>query len=223
MSQGEGYPEPVLPTTHYFLSLSRGDAIRTVMVRPAGLWAIAALVALLFVWSAAAAAYLAFHDDLMGAMVARQAAMERTYENRLAEARARLDEVAGQRALDLKSFAGKLSELASRQAKLEKRGAVVAALAAESEGRNPSAREGRAAAASPIPDDALGAIRALGPPAPADADAGAARAYAPLPGPSIEPRAVKPHPVDEPGETLSALPTEAWPAAPTTASADLDA
>ena len=225
MSQGEGYPEPGLPTTHYFLSLSRGDAIRTVMVRPAGLWAIAALVSLMFVWSAAAAAYLAFHDDLMGAIVARQAAMERTYENRLAEARARLDEVGGERALDLKSFAGKLSELASRQARLEKRGAVIAALAAESEGRKRSAVEGRSAAGSPIPDDALGAIRALGPPAPAGADAGAARAYAPLPGPSIEPRAVKPHPVDEPGETLSALPAEAWAAAPslTPAGDDLDA
>ena len=211
MSQGEGYPEPGLPTSHYFLSLSRGDAIRTVMLRPAGLWALAALAALLFVWSAAAAAYLVFHDDLMGAMVARQAAMESAYESRLAEARARLDEVAGQRALDLKSFARKLGELASRQARLEKRGAVVAALAAESEGRNPSAHEGRPAQASPA--DALGAIRALGPPLPAEGDAGSARAYAPLPGLSAEPGAMKPHPVDEPGETLSAQPAPSLTAA----------
>jgi hypothetical protein len=182
MSLREGNTEPGLPTSHYFLSLSRGDAIRTVMLRPAGLWALAALAAVLFVWSAAAAAYLVFHDDLMGAMVARQAAMESAYESRLAEARARLDEVGGQRALDLKSFARKLSELASRQARLEKRGAVVAALAAESEGRNPSAHEGRPAQASPVPADALGAIRALGPPLPAEGDAGSARAYAPLPG-----------------------------------------
>ena len=217
MSQGEGYPEPGLPTSHYFLSLSRGDAIRTVMLRPAGLWALAALAALLFVWSAAAAAYLVFHDDLMGAMVARQAAMESAYESRLAEARARLDEVAGQRALDLKSFARKLGELASRQARLEKRGAVVAALAAESEGRNPSALEGRPAQASPA--DALGAIRALGPPLPAEGDAGSARAYAPLPGLSAEPGAMKPHPVDEPGETLSAQPAPSL----TAAAEDLDA
>ena len=217
MSQGEGYPEPGLPTSHYFLSLSRGDAIRTVMLRPAGLWALAALAALLFVWSAAAAAYLVFHDDLMGAMVARQAAMESAYESRLAEARARLDEVAGQRALDLKSFARKLGELASRQARLEKRGAVVAALAAESEGRNPSAHEGRPAQASPA--DALGAIRALGPALPAEGDAGSARAYAPLPGLSAEPGAMKPHPVDEPGETLSAQPAPSL----TAAAEDLDA
>ena len=131
MSLGEGYPEPGLPTSHYFLSLSRGDAIRTVMLRPASLWALAALTALLFVWASAVSAYIALHDDLLSAVVARQPAMESANESRLAEARARLDEVAGQRALDLKSFARKLSELASRQARLEKRGAVVAALAAE--------------------------------------------------------------------------------------------
>jgi murein DD-endopeptidase MepM/ murein hydrolase activator NlpD len=211
MSLREGNTEPGLPTTHYFLSLSRGDAIRIVMLRPAGLWAIAALTALLIVWASAVSAYIALHDDLLSAGVAKQTAMERTYESRLAEARARLDEVAGQRALDLKSFAGKLTELASRQARLEKRGAVVAALAAESEGRNPSAHEGRPTQASPA--DALGAIRALGPPIPAEGDAGSARAYAPLPGLSAEPGAMKPHPVDEPGETLSARPAPSLTAA----------
>jgi len=216
MSQGEGNMEPGLPTSHYFLSLSRGDAIRTVMLRPAGLWALAAL---LIVWASAVSAYIALHDDLLSAVVARQAAMESAYESSLAEARARLDEVGGQRALDLKSFARKLSELASRQARLEKRGAVVAALAAESEGRNPSAHEGRPAQASPVPADALGAIRALGPPLPAEGDAGSARAYAPLPGLSAEPGAMKPHPVDEPGETLSARPAPS----PTAAADDLDA
>ena len=35
--------ESALPTSHYFLSISRGDAIRTLMVRPAALWALAAL------------------------------------------------------------------------------------------------------------------------------------------------------------------------------------
>ncbi len=36
-----------------------------------------------------------------------------------------------------------------------------------------------------------------------------ARAYAPVPEPGAEPRAVKPHPIDESGETLSALPSDA--------------
>ena len=46
-----------------------------------------------------------------------------------------------------------------------------------------------------------------------------------LPKPSIEPRAVKPHPIDEPGETLGALTDEARqePAGPRAAADDIDA
>ena len=53
--------------------------------------------------------------------------------------------------------------------------AIVAALAAETEGRNPSSLKHGQAAAFPFPADALGAIQAFGPPTPASA-----RAYAPL-------------------------------------------
>jgi hypothetical protein len=227
MSLGEGCRESGLPTTHYFLSLSRGDAIRTVMVRRANLWAIAAIAALLFAWTAVVTAYLAFHDDRMRTVVARQSEvaseMAKAYENGLAEARTRLDEAASLRALDRNAFEAKLADLVSRQARLEKRGAIVAALAAETEGRNPPPLKPRRSAAFPFAADALGAIQSLGPPTPAGADAGAARAYAPLPGLSIEPRAVKPHPVDEPGETLSTLTGEAGPAPLGPASDDLDA
>jgi murein DD-endopeptidase MepM/ murein hydrolase activator NlpD len=218
MSLQEGAPEAGLPTSHYFLSLSRGDVIRTVMVRRSGLWAIAAIAALLFAWTAIVTAYLAFHDDLMRAALARQAEMAsemaKAYESRLAEARTRLDEAASLRALDRNSFEAKLADLISRQARLEKRGAIVAALAAETEGRNPPPLKPRRSAAFPFAADALGAIQSLGPPTPAGADAGPARAYAPLPGLIIEPRAVKPHPVDEPDQTLSTLTGEALPGSP---------
>ena len=76
-------------------------------------------------------------------------------------------------------------------------------------------REDGPAPASPA--DALGAIRALGPPAPAAPDAGEARAYAPLPGPGVAPAALKPHPVDEQGETLGALTVEPPTDSPATA------
>ena len=207
-----------LPTTHYFVSLSRGDAIRTVMLRPAALWAVAALSVVLFVWAAAATACLAFHGDLIGVMVARQAQLKTAYESRLADARARFDEVVSQRMLDQNSFAAKLRELMSRQAELEKHGAIVAALAAETEKPNASLAGPRRSAGPPA-NDALGAIRALGPALPAEGDAGAARAYAPLPGP--EPRAGKPHPVDEPAETLGAL-TEQAPTGALAAADDPD-
>ncbi|MGC2784017.1 MAG: M23 family metallopeptidase, partial [Roseiarcus sp.] len=101
-----------------------------------------------------------------------------------------------------------VNEIMSRQARLEQRGAIVAALA-ETETRNPSLTA-RRQAQTPGPPDALGAIQALGPPTPAGASVDdGARAYAPLPEPHFEPRAVKPHPIDDSGDTLSALPSDA--------------
>ena len=206
MSLREGYSEPGLPTTHYFLSLSRGDAIRTIVLRPVGLWMVAGLVAFLIVWAAAVSAYLAFHDDLLSVMVARQAEMRSAYERRLAEAGARIDEAASGRELDLKSFAGKLNELMSRQGRLEKRGAIVAALAAETDSRVKSARAGS-------PADALGAIQALAPAAEAERSPPTAPAYAPLASPPVEPRSIKPHPIDEEDAPVGAVTGEARPAA----------
>ncbi len=138
--------------------------------------------------------------------------MRSAYERRLAEAGARIDEAARRRELDLKSFAGKLNELMSRQGRLEKRGAIVAELAAETEARMKSTRAASA--------DALGAIQALAPAAEAERSPPTAPAYAPLPSPPIEPRSIKPHPVDEADGPLGALTGEAPPALATSPAAD---
>jgi murein DD-endopeptidase MepM/ murein hydrolase activator NlpD len=208
MSLREGYPEARPPGSHYCLSLSRGDAIRSVRLGRAGVGALAALALISFAWTASVTVYVAFHDDLMGAILMRQAEMKAAYEDRLAEARAQLDEAASRQLLERNSFNGKVNEVMSRQARLEQRGAIVAALAG-TEARNQRVAAQRQAA-TPNPADALSAIQALGPSTAPRASAGdAARAYAPLPGPGVEPRAVKPHPIDESGETLSALPSDA--------------
>jgi murein DD-endopeptidase MepM/ murein hydrolase activator NlpD len=108
--------------------------------------------------------------------------------------------------LERNSFKGKVNEVMSRQAQLEQRGVIVAALA-ETEARDWS-RSARRGTATPNPPDALSAIRALGPPTGGDMDAeGPARAYAPLPEPGVTPGAVKPHPIDESGDSLRALPS----------------
>jgi murein DD-endopeptidase MepM/ murein hydrolase activator NlpD len=167
--------------------------------------AIAALTLLSFAWTASITLYVAFHDDLMGAILARQVEMKAAYEDRLAEARARLDEAASRQMLERNSFQGKLNEVTSRQARLEQRGVVVAALA-ETEARNQRLAARRQA---PTPD-ALSAIQTLGPStAPRASVDDDARAYAPLARPGVEPRTAKPHPIDESGETLSALPSDA--------------
>jgi murein DD-endopeptidase MepM/ murein hydrolase activator NlpD len=153
--------------------------------------------------------YVAFHDDVVGAIIARQAEMKAAYEDRLAEARARLDEAASRQLLERNSFKGKVNEVMSRQARLEQRSAIVAALA-ETQAHNQRLASRRQPAALPDPPDALSAIRALGPPMAADPSAdGAVRAYAPLLDPGVAPRPVKPHPIDEQAETLSALPSDA--------------
>ena len=202
MSLRERDPRPGLPTTHYFFSLSRGNSIRTLMLRPAVTWALVALAPLSLTWGAAATAYLAFHDDLMGALVVRQAEMQTAYEDRLAEARAQLDAVASRQLLDQGSFEGKMHDLLSRQARLEQRGSIVAALAEEAA----AVRRSSSAAAKPA-TDALGAIQALSPPT-ADnggGDDGSASAYAPAAGVSIEPQAVPPRPDDRRRGNWSAL------------------
>ena len=130
------------------------------------------------------AVYLAFHDDMLAALVAREAEQQYAYEDRIAEARAELDRVTGRQLLDQSSFEGKLHELLSRQARLEQRGAIVAALADQTT-RSLAAAEPRAhlssvAAAKPAAS-ALSAIGAASPLAPADSVIGpAATAFAPV-------------------------------------------
>jgi murein DD-endopeptidase MepM/ murein hydrolase activator NlpD len=208
MSLRADCPEARPPGSLYCLSLSRGDAIRSVRLGRVGIGAIAALTLLSFAWTATITLYVAFHDDLMGAILARQVEMKADYEDRLAEARAQLDEAASRQLLERNSFKGKLNEVMSRQARLEQRGAIVAAFA-DTEARTESLA-GRRQGAAPNPANALSAIRALGPSTAPRADLDdAARAYAPLSEPGVEPRTAKPHPIDESGENLSALPSDA--------------
>ena len=122
---------------HLIVALPRGDAIRTVRLGRGGVGAIAALALLSFAWTASVTLDVAFHDDLMGAILTRQVEMKAAFEDRLAEARARLDEAASRQLLERNSFTGKVNEVMSRQARLEQRGAIVVALA-ETEARNPS-------------------------------------------------------------------------------------
>ncbi len=213
MSSHTRFSRPRLPNTHYSLSLSRGRAIRTVRLRPALLWALVALGPLSLGFGAAGAAYLAFHDAFLHTLVFREARMEAAYEDRLNDAEAHADEIASRRLLERNLTDGKLRDLLSRQARLERDGAVVAALIAETAR---GARLSQAKDGAP----ALAAIRALSPEpqaAPAPPGDGAARAYAPT-GLTVQPKSVKL------GDSLSGLdaPASASNLAAAAANADLD-
>jgi murein DD-endopeptidase MepM/ murein hydrolase activator NlpD len=202
MSLRDAYPRARVAGRHFYFSMARGDDLRTYTLRPALLWAFAALLPLLFVWAVGASLFLAFHDDMLGALVARQAEMQYSYEDRLADARAEIDRVTSRQLLDQTSFEGKVHELLSRQAQLEQRTSIIASMAKEAEGRPTAiaavdrARLKLGSAAKPA--NALNAIEAIGG-ASSDSDGApdSASAFAPLSTGSISPGGAKPRPIDE--------------------------
>ncbi len=198
-----------LPRSQYFLSRASGDNVRTLALHPFALWSLIAVGVISFLWGGAATLYLAFHDDMLGALAARQAEMQYAYEDRLADARAELDRVAGRQLLDQNSFEGKVHELLSRQAQLERRGSIVSALVEQAShdvlgGAPPRAR---VASAAKTPAGALSAIGAASPLGVSDSVIGPSpQAFAP-PEPTLTPPSSppKPRPVEEPREHVSLI------------------
>ena len=151
------FPRTRVSNSHFFLSLSRGERIRSVAFRPGALYALASLVPLLCLWYLGATLYLIFRDDMLASLLKRQAEMQYAYEDRLAAMRSHLDKVSSRQLLDQDSFEGKVHELLSRQAQLEARGNVVAALAAHAG----VARDTTASIQKQAPNAARGAARGL--------------------------------------------------------------
>jgi murein DD-endopeptidase MepM/ murein hydrolase activator NlpD len=131
MAVRDAFPRPKLPNSHYFFSVARGERMRTFALRPGLFWCLLSLAPILATWSLGATLFFVFHDDMLGAMVAREAEMQYAYEDRLAEAHAQLDRVTSRQLLDQNSFEGKVHELLSRQAQLEQRTSIVASMAGQ--------------------------------------------------------------------------------------------
>ncbi len=176
---------PGLPATHYFISVSRGDSIRVVMLTPAALWTLVALALISLGFGVAGTLDLAFSDRPIGAIALRPDT---------ADARDRADEAEQRRIVEAGALEARVRDVVARQISLEKRAAVVVALAEQSGRSAAPASAGRAAA------NALRAIETLGPrgpsaPRPADlSDFGAARAYAPSPAPPAPAPSPRPPP-----------------------------
>ena len=177
MSLRSEFPKPQIPQTHYFVTLSRGPAMRTFAFRPWLLYSLGGLLPVLCVWYLGATLYMIFRDDMLASLMSRQSEMQYAYEDRLAAMRGELDRVTGRQLLNQDSFEGKMHQLLSRQAQLESRAAIVASLADLAGGRDITASIPRLA-----PPDAKGraaaARTASGAPAPAVP--AAATGFAPL-------------------------------------------
>jgi murein DD-endopeptidase MepM/ murein hydrolase activator NlpD len=95
---------------------------------PVMFWIVVGTVSLLGVWSAATATYFAFRDDVLTRLIARQAEMQYSYEDRIAELRARIDRTTSRQLLDQEQFEQKLEQIMRRQAALDKRTAALGGL-----------------------------------------------------------------------------------------------
>ncbi len=128
MSVKSRAPAQRTPENHFLLTLSRGGAHRKIRLRPGALYAICGAFPAMASVYLAATAFLFFRDDMVAALMARQARQQYAYEDRLAAMRVQLDRVTSRQLLDQDSFEGKVQRLIAREAQLENRTAIVAAL-----------------------------------------------------------------------------------------------
>lgn len=115
-------PGPALPVTglvsHKTYTISR-------MTVFAGLGCLALTTA----WSAATGWYILSKDDLAARLIARETSRQYAYEDRIASLRADIDRLASRALLDQDGVEARVDELATRQADLETRQSLVAAIA----------------------------------------------------------------------------------------------
>jgi murein DD-endopeptidase MepM/ murein hydrolase activator NlpD len=102
---------------------------RRIVVRPWVLSLGLALFLLIHAASLVGVGLMVFRDEFYLALMSRQSDMQLAYEARIGEMRGRIDRLAARQLLDRDTIEGQLQDLASRQARLESRSAMVAALA----------------------------------------------------------------------------------------------
>jgi len=115
-------------SSRYTVEVSRGHDKRRFAVSRLTLFGGAGAFALALLAVVGAAGYLMFRDEMLANLLERQAQMQYAYEDRLAAARLRLDQVTSKQFVDQDGVEGKVQSLVMRQAMLETRAAVVAQL-----------------------------------------------------------------------------------------------
>ena len=122
-------PRQTAKASGLVLSVSRPGRARSFAIGPIAL----CLIALVLPLGLAAGAGLlygqVFRDDVLEALLRRQADMQYAYEDRLAAMRAQVDRAVSRQLLDQNTLEGRVHDLLSRQAQLESRSAMITALA----------------------------------------------------------------------------------------------
>jgi murein DD-endopeptidase MepM/ murein hydrolase activator NlpD len=105
-----------------------GHGAWQVRIGPVAFWICVGTLVIMAGWAGITATYFAFHDDVLARLIARQAAMQFAYEDRIAEMRAQVDRVTSRQLLDQEQFDRRLDQVAKRQAALEARSSSLGAL-----------------------------------------------------------------------------------------------
>ena len=128
---------------------------RQVRFGPVAFWIAVGTVVIMAGWSVTAATYLAFRDDVLRTLIARQAQQQFGYEDRIADLRAQIDRTTSRQLLDQEQFEQKLNDLMRRQATLESRAAALSNLTAPitTGSIGPAMQPGTNSAAAPLPGD----------------------------------------------------------------------
>lgn len=117
-----------LPHQRVASGYTLAHAGKQVRFGPVVFWIVVGTVTLLGAWSAATATYFAFRDDVLTRLIARQAEMQYSYEDRIAELRARIDRTTSRQLLDQEQFDQKLEQIVRRQAALDSRTTALSSL-----------------------------------------------------------------------------------------------
>jgi murein DD-endopeptidase MepM/ murein hydrolase activator NlpD len=157
-------PSPFANSDAAFLIVTgRGGRQRVFHVGAATAGIGGALAALLLLWSAVVSFGFIFRDEIFSRLVSQQTEMQYAYEDRLAALRNQIDRLASRQLIDQDSIDGKLHDLLARQAVLETRHAVVAALAEPQKAAAPARPTAPAARADSL---STGSINSFAPAAP---------------------------------------------------------
>ncbi|MBV8700900.1 MAG: peptidoglycan DD-metalloendopeptidase family protein [Bradyrhizobium sp.] len=139
-------PRPTASAVDGYTLVHAGKQIR---IGPVLFWIAVGTVVLLGLWSAATATYFAFRDDVLTRLIARQAEMQYSYEDRIAELRAKVDRTTSRQLLDQEQFDQKLEQIMRRQSALEQRATALGSIPDVTGSVRPPARGTAASEASP--------------------------------------------------------------------------
>jgi murein DD-endopeptidase MepM/ murein hydrolase activator NlpD len=119
-------PPPAPPESENGYTLVHAG--KQVRIGPVVFWIVVGTVCLLGLWSAATATYFGFRDDVLTRLIARQADMQYSYEDRIAELRAKVDRATSRQLLDQEQFDKKLDQILKRQTALEGRATALGSM-----------------------------------------------------------------------------------------------